>query len=136
MRSSFSRNGWKQTLNVFSQQERLNPNLYLLRSETKTKQSTLSIQTPHRKRETSKTRDVILEDISPWRHERSTADFGSLRMWSGRARIEQTLNVDLNSSDALTVLRMLDRAFISTIIILYQFFEFWDIVKNPIGLCQ
>jgi len=33
----------------------------------------------------------------------------------GRAHFKQTLNVDLKSSDALTVLKMLHRAFMSTI---------------------
>jgi len=61
-----------------------------------------------------------------WRHHGRSTDFGSLRVWSGigRAHFKQTLNVDLNSSDALTVLEMLHRAHISTMISCYIMFFF------------
>jgi len=53
--------------------------------------------------------------------------------WMDRAHFEQTLNVDLNSPDDFSVLKMFDSAFISTIISCYiSFCAFWDIVKNPI----
>ena len=39
MRLSFSHTSWKQILNIFSQEERLNPDFNLLPSETKTNQS-------------------------------------------------------------------------------------------------
>jgi len=44
-------------------------------------------------------------------------------VWSGRAHLKETLNIDLNSSDALTVLKMLHRAFLSTIISCYISFS-------------
>jgi len=40
-------------------------------------------------------------------------------VWSGRAHFKETLDVDLNSSDALTVVKMSHRAFITTIISCY-----------------
>ena len=95
----------------------------MLRSETKTKQSTLTQATDTTQKEIDK------QELS-WRHGRSI-DFGSLRVWSGRAYFKQTLKIDLNSSDARTVFKMFHRAFLLTIILSY-ISVFWGIL----GHCQ
>jgi len=58
----------------------------------------------------------------------------SVCVWSGRAHFKRTLNVDLNSSDALTILNMLHSAFISTIISCYIIFfcNFGTLSRTPL----